>query len=78
MIQGGDPTGQGSGGDSFYGGFFKDEFSAKLLHQGRGILSMANKGKVLFLHRTLGHKYFSIFYHIPILPSLGWKAYCFW
>ena len=27
MIQGGDPTGTGTGGDSIYGGYFEDEFS---------------------------------------------------
>ena len=45
MIQGGDPTALGSGGDSIYGGFFKDEFNSELSHSSRGMLSMANKGK---------------------------------
>ena len=35
----------GGGGDSIYGGFFKDEFNSTLSHDSRGILSMANKGK---------------------------------
>lgn len=43
MIQGGDPTGTGKGGDSIYGKPFADEFSDKL-HNFRGALSMANSG----------------------------------
>ena len=45
MIQGGDPTGTGKGGDSMWGKPFEDEFKSNLVHQGRGILSMANSGK---------------------------------
>mmetsp|Transcript_13070 Transcript_13070/g.16959 ORF Transcript_13070/g.16959 Transcript_13070/m.16959 type:complete len:176 (-) Transcript_13070:30-557(-) len=44
MIQGGDPTGTGKGGDSIWGGTFDDEFSGELRHDRRGIVSMANKG----------------------------------
>jgi peptidyl-prolyl cis-trans isomerase B (cyclophilin B) len=43
MLQGGDPTGTGKGGDSIYGKAFEDEFSSKL-HNFRGALSMANSG----------------------------------
>ncbi|KAJ2263742.1 cyclophilin peptidyl-prolyl cis-trans isomerase Cyp8 [Coemansia sp. RSA 376] len=44
MLQGGDPTGTGRGGKSFWGSDFKDEISKKLSHSDRGILSMANRG----------------------------------
>lgn len=44
MIQGGDPTGTGKGGESFWKTPFKDEFAPNLKHNTRGILSMANRG----------------------------------
>jgi len=44
MIQGGDPTGTGRGGESIYGKNFADELSKELKHTGAGILSMANSG----------------------------------
>lgn len=44
MIQGGDPTGTGRGGDSIYGGPFADECTKELKHTGAGIVSMANSG----------------------------------
>ena len=45
MIQGGDPTGTGKGGTSFWGKNFNDELEGPLKHDARGVLSMANKGK---------------------------------
>ena len=44
MIQGGDPTGTGRGGESIYGEKFEDEITPQLKHTGAGILSMANSG----------------------------------
>jgi peptidyl-prolyl cis-trans isomerase-like 1 len=44
MIQGGDPTGTGRGGESIYGHKFEDEIDPSLKHTGAGILSMANSG----------------------------------
>lgn len=44
MVQGGDPKGDGTGGESFWGGTFADEFNANLVNI-RGSVSMANSGK---------------------------------
>ena len=43
MIQGGDPSGTGMGGESIYGEIFEDEFSRELSNL-KGALSMANAG----------------------------------
>ncbi|UZT83391.1 peptidylprolyl isomerase [Caproicibacterium sp. BJN0003] len=43
MIQVGDPKGNGTGGESLWGGTFEDEFSANLVNL-RGSLAMANSG----------------------------------
>lgn len=44
IIQGGDPTGTGKGGQSAWGAPFRDECHGDLKHTGRGVLAMANSG----------------------------------
>jgi cyclophilin family peptidyl-prolyl cis-trans isomerase len=48
MIQGGDPAGDGTGGESAWGGFFDDEINPQSeLYRGgykRGLVAMANRG----------------------------------
>lgn len=44
MIQGGDPTGTGRGGASFWGGKFQDEIVPNLVFDKEGLLAMANAG----------------------------------
>lgn len=43
MIQGGDPTGDGTGGESIWGGTFEDETGSGLTMD-RGVIAMANRG----------------------------------
>ena len=54
MIQGGDPTGTGSGGESAFGSNFEDEFSMDLFPY-RGSLCMANSGS-----NTNGSQFFIV------------------
>ena len=54
MIQGGDPTATGCGGESIWGKEFEDEFTPEL-HNIRGALSMANAGP-----RTNGSQFFIV------------------
>ncbi|XP_041815774.1 spliceosome-associated protein CWC27 homolog isoform X2 [Chelmon rostratus] len=44
IIQGGDPSGTGTGGESIYGRPFKDEFHSRLRFNRRGLVAMANAG----------------------------------
>ncbi len=44
MIQGGDPTGTGSGGESTWGKPFEDECTSSVQFNKKGLLAMANAG----------------------------------
>jgi peptidylprolyl isomerase len=44
MIQGGDPTGTGRGGESIYGHEFENEYKPNVVFDKPGLLAMANRG----------------------------------
>jgi cyclophilin family peptidyl-prolyl cis-trans isomerase len=68
MIQGGDPLGQGYGGESAWGGKFNDEIDrSSALYQGpykAGTLAMANSGP-----NTNGSQFFIMHVDYPLPPS---------
>lgn len=45
MVQGGDPTGTGDGGDSVWGKAFRDEVNGRIRFNHRGQLAMANENR---------------------------------
>jgi peptidylprolyl isomerase len=53
MIQGGDPTGTGMGGESIWKKPFKDEFKSGIIFDKSGVLAMANSGP-----KTNGSQFF--------------------
>lgn len=68
MIQGGDPLGEGYGGESAWGGKFNDEIDrGSALYQGpysRGTVAMANSGP-----NTNGSQFFIMHIDYPLPPS---------
>lgn len=44
MVQGGDPKGDGTGGESIWGEPFEDEFDPSVTFDRKGLLAMANRG----------------------------------
>jgi peptidyl-prolyl cis-trans isomerase SDCCAG10 len=65
IVQAGDPTGTGLGGESIYGAPFADEFHSRLKFSHRGLLAMANTGT-----NTNGSQFF---FTLDATPQLNGK-----
>ncbi|KAG1749881.1 peptidylprolyl isomerase-like protein 2 [Suillus paluster] len=66
MVQTGDPTGTGSGGESHWGTPFRDEYDMRgaAKHDSRGVIAMANKGA-----GTNGSQFYITFRATPNLDN---------
>ena len=68
MLQGGDPTGSGGGGQSAWGSEFADEINPQsALYRGgyrRGLIAMANHGQ-----NTNGSQFFIMHHDYPLQPA---------
>ncbi|CAG8542559.1 10074_t:CDS:2 [Paraglomus brasilianum] len=64
IVQTGDPTGTGRGGNSIWGRRFPDEIKSSLKHNVRGIVSMANSGP-----DTNGSQFFITYAKLPHLDT---------
>ena len=87
MIQTGDPTGTGKGGQSIWGRPFEDEIRSTLKFNSRGIVAMANAGPDtnksqvrLTLNSILSQlmQLDSVLYHILETGAFGWQVHHLW
>ena len=69
MVQTGDPTGTGRGGNSIWGKKFEDEYSEYLKHNVRGVVFMANNDP-----NTNG----SVFHHLWEAATSGHEIHSIW
>lgn len=73
MVQTGDPTGTGGGGESAFNKKpFRDEFDTRILHSERGVVSMANSGP-----NSNGSQFFITFKpatHLDLIHSVFGKV----
>lgn len=63
LVQGGDPTGTGKGGESIHGGPMQDEPSG-LSHNARGVVAMASQGP-----GTIGSQFYITYARQPTLDG---------
>jgi peptidyl-prolyl cis-trans isomerase-like 3 len=65
LIQGGDHTGTGKGGECIHGGKMQDEFHPSLKHAARGVLAMASNGP-----NTIGSQFYLTYAAQPTLDGV--------